>query len=390
MSEEQIAPDNRFVCRLMCAKCSYGSMSHPLNVAASKGGHGVLLGPDAQPVLNANDFKPDVNVIHFGDCSPRVQDEEGNRVVDEMPGFFQFLSDVGAFFNSKKCTPMIDRVWYETDHKYTLDGAPALLMRSMLFCKKGGIITIELPVMQDDQENNQEEVDPKAAIEAENAKVSAAVDQALAEGKIDSETAQFMKDGFSAALDFTGGDVEAANKIFNDMTRLKSSDHTTDFQYSSSEPEYEKFELFLEHRGSDLVGNDVHTMELTSSSGDRIDASSALMTSNLNEQRVAGSLDKNGEPKEPIEMSQYIETVRTLEEAKYTITDENGIVYDLPLPERMTSDPDPDNLFSFLDEKDVPQLFQGANVSETAVSIADEIAKNPSEPVVVSLLNGLG
>lgn len=78
-----IQPDNQFVYRLISAKCSYGSMSHPLNVAEAGGGHGVLFGPEAQPVLNANDWRPDVNVIHFGDCTPREQNIETGEAVEK-------------------------------------------------------------------------------------------------------------------------------------------------------------------------------------------------------------------------------------------------------------------------------------------------------------------
>ena len=134
MAEEMntVLPENHFVCRMMCAKCSYGSMSHPLNVKPSEGGHGVLFGVEEQPVLNANDWKPDINVIHLGDCYPRDQDKNGNVI--QKSGIGKFLSDAGAFFCSKKCIPMIEKVWYETEMKYLIDGAPALLVKSLLFC----------------------------------------------------------------------------------------------------------------------------------------------------------------------------------------------------------------------------------------------------------------
>ena len=104
-----IQPDNQFVYRLISAKCSYGSMSHPLNVAEAGGGHGVLFGPEAQPVLNANDWRPDVNVIHFGDCTPREQNIETGEAV-EKKGFEKFWSGVVEFFTAQKCAPIIDQV----------------------------------------------------------------------------------------------------------------------------------------------------------------------------------------------------------------------------------------------------------------------------------------
>mgnify|MGYP000879832009 CR=1 FL=1 len=51
-----IPPESIFAFRLMYAECSYGSMQHPLNVAEEGGGHGVLYGPEEQPLLNANDW----------------------------------------------------------------------------------------------------------------------------------------------------------------------------------------------------------------------------------------------------------------------------------------------------------------------------------------------
>lgn len=106
-SSNEKLPENQFVYRLMTAKCSYGSMSHPLNVAESGGGHGVLYGPEAQPVLNANDWHPGINVIHFGDCTPRFQDRDTGQAV-ELPGFLKFLGNAIEFCTAKKCSPMID------------------------------------------------------------------------------------------------------------------------------------------------------------------------------------------------------------------------------------------------------------------------------------------
>ena len=51
------------------------------------------------------------------------------------------------------------------------------------------------------------------------AETIAAVDQALAEGKISEETAEYLKAGYEAALNFADGDVSEANKLFNDLVR---------------------------------------------------------------------------------------------------------------------------------------------------------------------------
>ena len=132
------------------------------------------------------------------------------------------------FFTAQKCAPIIDQVWYETDDRYLIDGAPVLLMKGMLFCKRGGIITIEVtePENNDGEgaEKTQEQV--QADMKQANAEVEASVDQALAEGKIDAETAQFMKDGYSEALQFANGDIDMANQLFADLTTAAGI-HTT-------------------------------------------------------------------------------------------------------------------------------------------------------------------
>jgi len=103
-SQGEITEPNIFVHRLMYAKCNFGSMTHPLNVAEVAGGHGVLFGPEEQPVLNANDWRPGVNVIHFGDCSPKAVDADGNVVEDTSTGIVKFFKDLWAFITTKKCT----------------------------------------------------------------------------------------------------------------------------------------------------------------------------------------------------------------------------------------------------------------------------------------------
>lgn len=257
-----IQPDNQFVYRLISAKCSYGSMNHPLNVAEAGGGHGVLFGPEAQPVLNANDWRPDVNVIHFGDCTPREQNIETGEAV-EKKGFEKFWSGVVEFFTAQKCAPIIDQVWYETDDRYLIDGAPVLLMKGMLFCKRGGIITIEVtePENNDGEgaEKTQEQV--QADMKQANAEVEASVDQALAEGKIDAETAQFMKDGYSEALQFANGDIDMANQLFADLTTGGGD------TYNSSEVQFDKFKLYLQHNDSPLAEAGCGSMKLSDSSG---------------------------------------------------------------------------------------------------------------------------
>lgn len=283
-------PENQFVYRLMTAKCSYGSMSHPLNVAEIEGGHGVLYGPEAQPVLNANDWHPGVNVMHFGDCTPRFQDQETGQAI-ELPGVLKFLSGVVEFIIAEKCSPMIDQVWYETDEKYTIDGAPVLLIKSMLFCKRGGIITIEAtPVDKDSSEAAEKTPEQvKADIEQANAEVADSVDQALAEGKIDTETAQFMKDGYSEALKFANGDIATANQLFADLTTDGG-----DGSYSRSEAQFDKFKLYLLHNDSPLANANGSSMKVGGSSSGSV-ALSDTVASTLAQSQKSAQEDKGAD-----------------------------------------------------------------------------------------------
>ena len=284
MSDSSAAklPENQFVYRLMTAKCSYGSMSHPLNVAESRGGHGVLYGPEAQPVLNANDWCPGVNVIHFGDCTPRFHDRDTGQAI-ELPGILNFVGGVVEFFIAKKCSPMIDQVWYETEEKYAIDGAPVLLVKSMLFCKRGGIITIE--AAQSDGEGDEAAEKTPEQIEADmeqaNADVAASVDQALSEGKIDAETAQFMKEGYSAALQFSNGDIATANQLFADLTT------GGDDSYSSSEAQFDKVKLYLQHNDSPLAVASSSSMPLDDSSGGSVSLDDAVASALAQSQKAA-------------------------------------------------------------------------------------------------------
>ena len=293
-------PENQFVYRLMTAKCSYGSMSHPLNVAESGGGHGVLFGPEAQPLLNANDWRPGVNVIHFGDCTPRAQDMDTGQAI-EKTGFSKFISGVVEFFTAQKCSPMIDQVWYGAEKKYAIDGAPVLLVKSMLFCKRGGIITIEAAQMN--EESSGEAGKTPEQIEADiaqaNAQVAASVDQALEEGRIDAETAQFMKDGYSEALNFANGDIELANQLFSDLASHSSLGGGAG-EFASNEAQYDKFQLYLEHNDSPLANADSSAMKVRDGSGGGAGLGDAVSEVLVQNQEAAQSEEGTKKPASPI------------------------------------------------------------------------------------------
>ena len=393
-SQGEITEQNIFVHRLMYAKCNFGSMSHPLNVAEVAGGHGVLFGPEEQPVLNANDWRPGVNVIHFGDCSPKSVDADGNIVEDTSTGIVKFFKDPWAFITTKKCTPLIDKVWYDTDTKYLIDGAPVMLTRSVLYCKRGGVITIDFSMQPPapDGETPPTAEDVQQAINETNA----AVDQALAEGKIDQATADYMKEGFMAALEFSGGDIEEANKLFNDLARYGNHpafgmDPTVD--YENSGPINEKFILYLKHTQSPLLSDCNSTMTMTNSAtGEQIDLRDAVQAVASNNQRIADTLSPEGESVNP-SISAYLDQLRQEEVDKYTYTcvDELGQtqVQKMPLPDRLTTPTAPNDPFGFLPEKDIPHWYADSKLTPTTIQMIDQTADHPTQPVVVSLLNGL-
>lgn len=393
-SQGEITEQNIFVHRLMYAKCNFGSMSHPLNVAEAAGGHGVLFGPEEQPVLNANDWRPGVNVIHFGDCSPKTLDADGNVMEDTSTGIVKFFKDLWSFITTKKCTPLIEKVWYDTDTKYLIDGAPVMLTRSVLYCKRGGIITIDFSM----QSATPEGETPPTAEEVQQAidETNAAVDQALAEGKIDQATADYMKEGFMAALEFSGGDIEEANKLFNDLVRYGNHpafgmDPTVD--YENSGPINEKFILYLKHTQSPLLSDCNSTMTMTNgSTGEQVNLRDVVQAVASNNQRIADTLGSEGETVSA-SMSAYLDQLRKEEVDKYTYTyvDELGQtqVQKMPLPDRLTTPTAPGDPFGFLQDKEIPHWYADSKLTPTTIQIIDQTADNPKQPVVISLLNGL-
>ena len=388
-----IPPESIFAFRLMYAECSYGSMQHPLNGAEEGGGHGVLYGPEEQPLLNANDWVPNVNVIHFGDCSPKKLDENGDAIEEKVStAVGQFIKDLISFINTGKCSPIIDKVWYETKKNYKIDGAPVLQVCSRLYCKRGGVIKIILQPADSADAESAEDQEEQADADEVMAATIAAVDQALAEGKISEETAEYLKAGYEAALNFADGDVSEANKLFNDLVRYGNhpafgADPSTD--YENAGPINEKFILYLKHIQSPLLSDCTSPINMTNvSTGQEVDLRDAALSIASNNQRIADTLGADGESVNPT-ISEYLGQLRADEEAKFTYVDDFGQTRPLPMPERLTAAPDPNNPFSFLGEQEVPRWYTDNNFSQTSIQIVDEAAGNPEQSVVVSILNGL-
>ena len=107
---------------------------------------------------------------------------------------------------------------------------------------------------------------------------------------------------------------------------------------------------------------------------------------------IADTLDPEGKTVNP-SMSAYLDQLRQEEVDKYTYTyvDELGQtqVQKMPLPDRLTTPTAPGDPFGFLPEKDVPHWYADSKLTPTTIQMIDQTADNPTQPVVVSLLNGL-
>lgn len=83
--------------------------------------HGVISCKTKNPVLNANDNIPFVNIPTFGTCN-MLRSPEGNPL---------------------PCVPAIVLVWKSCDMHYFVGGAPVLTKDSFLTCTVGGTIKFE-------------------------------------------------------------------------------------------------------------------------------------------------------------------------------------------------------------------------------------------------------
>lgn len=145
----------KYVVYGMKAKCSEGSME---NYISTDVGHGVLY--QGQPLLNANDHTPQVNLTHFGDCHSKKIYEEAKKQADEKykadadDGFFEKAGkllaktvtkaaiSVKENFGANKCELDTPLPWMFVNKEHMIDGAPALTVESQCACRYGGIITI--------------------------------------------------------------------------------------------------------------------------------------------------------------------------------------------------------------------------------------------------------
>ena len=155
--------DSNYVFRFYRAKCDCGSMSNYLNVLNDHGFVWKMLEAEkddtdyvesARPYMNATDFVVKESVTHFGRCSSEVN--KGN-IFDKvefimgllLPGSTLLKKAMGC--DGCKCKPIISDAWGEVDKEILVNGVPIITEKSKLYCRNGGVITIE-PVESDQGE----------------------------------------------------------------------------------------------------------------------------------------------------------------------------------------------------------------------------------------------
>lgn len=163
MPEEGTSHGPMYITRGMKAMCKCGTApkGNYLNIVVD---HGVIAGPEQQPVLNTNDHTT-ATVIGFGNCTsdanPKLRLQQS--VVAGISGGLtsvllggsplavivgatvgssigKVLTDIGLI--SCKCEPDTPQVWRNGDEEHILDGAPILTKESVLYCRNGGTIYI--------------------------------------------------------------------------------------------------------------------------------------------------------------------------------------------------------------------------------------------------------
>lgn len=160
IGEKTMADEGKkYVVHGMYAQCSMGTMKNYLNTDV---GHGVVY--QGQPLLNANDHAPQINLTHFGDCNSKMIFEAAKKQADEKykaevgDNIFERVGKsvaknvtkaavtVQGCFGVNKCQLDTPLPWRSCNEEHMIDGAPALTVGSICPCKFGGIISIvEVP-----------------------------------------------------------------------------------------------------------------------------------------------------------------------------------------------------------------------------------------------------
>lgn len=229
--------DQKYVTRLMRARCSKGTMENYLNVDID---HGIVVGADMQPLMNANDHVAGRHVIHFGCCESDQNPERMFRkaLVGGLLGGLaaDFLEDVGIM--TCKCKPNTPNPWEFVNEDSIVEGAPALMVCSTLTCRYGGVIEIIDPdgegdvALPEDQAAAQSE--PAAEAEADAPAEESLANQQEKSGGLD---ATLLGTVATAIGQFAGPLFEANGTVMNAQVKwlaqnaantLKNSANTVD------------------------------------------------------------------------------------------------------------------------------------------------------------------
>ncbi len=147
-----VAGKEQYVNRLMKVKCSCGNKDFAqfLNV---KTDHGVIFADPEYPLMNANDHVSGENIYTFGRCKSLCNPHGrlGSALLGPVFGTLA-KATLGC-----KCEPLTPFPWVQVNEEYYIDGAPALMINSVLHCAYGGEITITLEAEEQTEDTAQEE-----------------------------------------------------------------------------------------------------------------------------------------------------------------------------------------------------------------------------------------
>lgn len=210
-----MSDDLQYITRRMRIRCDKGTMDNYINVGRD---HGVLVGGNLEPVLNANDHTKK-NIIHCGNCESEENPERKFRkgLVAGLMGPIGFLA-AGSVINlledaevvTYKCKPNTPQPWIFTNEDNILEGAPALTMKSKLACRYGGVISFvpldeyppEEPAQMEEEivEETEEAPLPQEVVaEAVNTALKNAAEQIAETGAVGQEAAEKVQLALAAA-----------------------------------------------------------------------------------------------------------------------------------------------------------------------------------------------
>lgn len=239
--------DQKYVTRLMRARCSKGTMENYLNVDID---HGIVVGADMQPLMNANDHVAGRHVIHFGCCESDQNPERmfrkglvGGLLGSAMTGgsllggallggaISDVLEDVGIM--TCKCKPNTPNPWEFVNEDSIVEGAPALMVCSTLTCRYGGVIEIIDPAGDGNIALPEDDAVPQieAVTEATPAAEDSAANQQEAREGPDTTLLGIVA---TTAGQFTGPLLEATGNVLNKQVSWLAQNAANTLKYSAN------------------------------------------------------------------------------------------------------------------------------------------------------------